>query len=344
MFSINGCDYFTHILSLLENIYKHSSIFLFLVKFMESKIYDNIIIGGGVTGYGAAMYAGRLGMKTLLIGETPGGTIILTDRVENYPGFSKLTGQELADKLKAHALDYKEFIEIKEGRVTKIEKKGEKFIIHEGDRKYETFSVIFSTGTKWRELKVPGHDEYKNQGVHYCALCDGFFYRNKVAAVVGGSDSAAKDALVLAEHASKVYMIYRGEQIHPEPPNMRRVLANKKIEIINNTNITEIKGGESGVSSVILDKAFEGSHELKLEGVFVAIGHIALSDLAKEAGVEVNQKGEIKINRDSETNIPGFYAAGDVVDTRFKQAITGVAEGVTAAFNAYEYVSDLKSK
>lgn len=311
---------------------------------MESKTYDTIIIGGGVTGYGAAMYAGRLGMKTLLLGETPGGTIILTDRVENYPGFSKLTGQELADNLRNHALDYKEFIEMKEGKATKIEKQGDKFIVSKGDEKFESYTVIYATGTKWRELNVPGHDKYKNLGVHYCALCDGFFYRGKITAVVGGSDSAAKDALVLAEHASKVYIIYRGEQIHPEPPNMRRVLANSKIEIISNTNITEIKGDDGGVKSVVLDNPYQNKNELELEGVFVAIGHIALSDLAKDLGVELNKKGEIIINRNSETNIKGFYAAGDVVDSHFKQAITGVAEGVTAAFNAYEYLSDIKSK
>ncbi len=311
---------------------------------MASKIYDTIIIGGGVSGYGAAMYAGRLGMKTLLIGETPGGTIILTDRVENYPGFSKLTGQELADKLKEHALDYKDFVEIKEGKIIKLEKKGDKFIVHSEKEKFETITVIYATGTKWRELNVPGHEEYKNKGVHYCALCDGFFYRNKVAAVVGGSDSAAKDALVLAEHASKVYIIYRGDKIRAEPPNLKRVEANKKIELIYKTNITEIKGDGKGVTSILLDTAYKGSKQLKLEGVFIAIGHIALSDIAKAAGVEVNEKGEIKINRNSETNIPGFYAAGDVVDSHFKQAITGVAEGVIAAYSAYEYIGNKKAK
>ena len=183
------------------------------------------------------------------------------------------------------------------------------------------------------------YDEYKNKGVHYCALCDGFFYRDKVTAIVGGSDSAAKDALVLAEHAKKVYMIYRRDQIRPEPVNKKRVENQPKIEIITNTNVVEIKGNEQGVTGLVLDKEYKGSKELALEGVFIAIGHIALSDLAKEVGVELNEKGEIKINRKAETNIPGFFAAGDVVDTHFKQAITGVAEGVLAAYGAYEYVN-----
>lgn len=304
-------------------------------------MYDVIIIGGGVTGYSAAMYAGRLGMKTLLVGETLGGTIILTDRIENYPGFSKITGVELADKLKSHALDYKEFVEMKEKKVTKIERNNEKecFAVHMGEDKVNAKTVIYATGTKWRELKVPGHDNYKNKGVHYCALCDGFFYKGKTVAVVGGSDSAAKEALVLADHADKVYIIYRKEKIRAEPPNQKRVDANNKIEIINNTSITEIKGDDKGITHVILDKPHDGSNELKLDGVFVAIGHIALSEIAKEAGIEVNDKGEVKINRKAETNISGFFAAGDVVDTHFKQAITGVAEGVLAAYGAYEYIN-----
>lgn len=302
-------------------------------------MYDTIIIGAGVTGYGAAMYAGRLGLKTLVIGELPGGTITTTDRVENYPGFIRVTGQELADSLRKHAEDYKEFVEFMDDRVTKIVKTKEGFKVQVSGKEISGKTVIFSTGTKWRELKVPGHDEFMNKGVHYCALCDGFFYRNKTVAIVGGSDSAAKDALVLAEHAKKVYIIYRKEKIHPEPPNMRRIEKSEKIEIINNANVTEIKGDKSGVTGVLLDREYEGSNELKLDGLFIAIGHIALSDLAKEIGVELNQKGEIKINRKSETNIPGFFAAGDVCDTHFKQAITGVAEGVLAAYGAYEFVN-----
>ena len=303
--------------------------------------YDTIIIGAGVTGFGAAMYAGRLGLKTLVIGEIPGGTIINTNIVENYPGFKKLTGQELADNLKEHALDYKEFVSVKESRVSKIEKIKNGFLVNAGKEKFEAKTIIYATGSKWRELNVPGHDEFKNKGVHYCALCDAFFYRNKITAVVGGSDSAIKDALVLSEHAKKVYIIYRKENIRAEPPNIRRVKAAKNIEIINNTNVVEIKGNEqAGVQFVVLDKEFNNNIELKLDGLFIAIGHLPLSDLAKGLGVELNEKNEIKINRKSETNIPGFFAAGDVVDTHFKQAITGVAEGVLAAYSAYEHISN----
>jgi thioredoxin reductase (NADPH) len=319
------------------NLYILKAVVICQVMFM--KTYDVIVIGAGVSGFAAAMYAGRLAMKTLVIGDTVGGTIILTNIVENYPGFIRLTGQELADNIKNHAMDYKDFVELEEKKVTKIEKKDDGFVVHMGEDIVESKTVIFATGTKWRQLEVSGNDKYQNRGIHYCALCDGFFYRGKTVAIVGGSDSAAKDALVLAEHAEKVYMIYRGENIHPEPPTARRVAANKKIEIINKTNITEILGDTNKVTGVVLDNPYNNNKVLKLDGLFIAIGHIALSELAKEVGVKTNDKGEIIINRRAETNVPGFFAAGDVVDTHFKQAIVGVAEGVIAAYDAYEYIN-----
>lgn len=298
-------------------------------------MYDVIIIGAGVTGLGAAMYSGRFGIKTLVLGESKGGTIILTDVVENYPGFIKLTGQELADKLEEHAKDYD--IEIKEEKVTDIAKQKNCFVVKTEKESFRTKTIIYATGTIWKKLKVPGEEEFANKGVHYCALCDGPVYKDKTLAVVGGSDSAAKEALLLSQFGKKVYIIYRGEKIRPEPINAERVKQNKKIEIINKTNVLEIKG-DKFVKSVILDNPYKGSKKFKLDAVFVDIGHIVLTDLAKKIGVRLNKKGEIIIDRESKTNIPGFFAAGDCVDTVFKQAITGVGEAVNASYAAYQYI------
>lgn len=311
--------------------------------------YDLIIIGAGVTGMAAAMYSARLGLKTLCLGyshgsEMPlGGVITTTNMVENYPGFSKLSGNELADKIREHALGY-DLVSLKEEKVETVAKKGKSFLVKTKKSEYQSKTILIATGTKWKKLEVPGSKEFENKGVAYCALCDSPLFKNKVAAVVGGSDSAAKDALVLAEHAKKVYIIYRKEKIRAEPINLKRVESNKKIEVINNANVLEIKG-DSVLRSVLLDKDFNGSRELKLDGLFVAIGHIVLSDLAKSLGVTLNEKGEIIIDhKTSETNIPGVYAAGDVADKPFKQAITGVAEGCTAAYSAFEYISKNSSK
>ncbi|MBR9700178.1 FAD-dependent oxidoreductase [Candidatus Woesearchaeota archaeon] len=300
-----------------------------------TELWDTIIIGAGVSAYGAAMYAGRFEIKTLMIGELPGGTIVNTDDVANYPGFKMITGMDLADKLREHAEEYN--ITQKNGRVVKVEKTGDCFTVSTNDESFKGKTVIFATGTEWRKLGVPGEKEFTGKGVHYCALCDGAFYKEKVAALVGGSDSAAKDALLLAKYAKKVYIIYRKENIRAEPINKRRVEQSDKIEVIPNTNVLEIKG-DKFVNKVILDKEYNGSTEFPIEGLFIDIGHIALSGLAKDLGVALNKKGEIIVDRHGFTNMEGVFAAGDVIDTDFKQAITGVAEGVTAAFNVYNYV------
>ena len=312
--------------------------------------YDVIIIGAGVTGLAAAMYAGRLNLQTLVLGDSSsnelpiGGVITLTEVVENYPGFKRLTGPELAEKIRDHALDYKDKVEIKKERVLEVLKSSKEsmcFLIKTDENKsYWSKTIIIATGTKWKKLPMKGALEYESKGVHYCALCDGFAFKNKIVAVVGGSDTAAKEAMLLTEYAKKVYIIYRGEKIRPEPINGERVEKNKKIEVILNTNIIEIKG-DKFVNHVILDKPFNKNTILKLDGIFGAIGNLPLSDIAKSLSVKINEKGEIIINHhDSTTNIKGIFAAGDVVDTEFKQAITGVAEGVTASYSAYKFVNE----
>ena len=306
-------------------------------------MFDVIIVGGGVSAYGAAMYCGRFNMKTLIIQKIKGGTIILTDIVENYPGFKKLTGMELAKNIEEHALEYKT-VSVEDGEVTKIEKQKDgtfKLRTLEGNN-YATQTVIYATGTEWKKLGAPGEKEYMNRGVHYCALCDGTFYKNKVIGVVGGGDSATKEALLLTTLASKVYMIVRKDKLRAEPINLDRALANEKLEVIYETEVKEIKGNGKNVSSVLLSKQYKGKNELELSAVFVEIGHDAITKLAVDAGVAVDKSKEIIINRLSETNVPGFFAAGDCCDTAFKQAITGVAEGVTASYSANLYIEKLK--
>ena len=300
-------------------------------------MYELIIIGGGVAGLSAALYAGRFQLKTLVIGEKLGGTIILTNDVSNYPGFKKITGMELFDKVKEHAKDYD--IEIVEKKVEKVKKGKGYFEVSTNEKAYKAKTIIFATGTEWRKLNVPGEQEFTNKGVHYCALCDGALYKDKIIGIAGGSDSAAKEALLLAEYGKKVYIIYRKEKIRAEPINAKRVEQNKKIEIINNTNIKEIKG-DKFVNSIVLDKPYKGSKEFKLDALFIEIGHIPLSELAKSIGIKTNDKKEIIIDKDSATNVKGVFACGDVVDSKFKQAITGAAEGVIAAYNVYQYVKN----
>lgn len=261
------------------------------------------------------MYSGRLGMKTLIVGDNLGGTITLTTGIENYPGFKSVSGTELAGKLREHAQEYgAEFLE---DLAIDIRRAGNCFEIFTSGKKFLSKCIVFATGTKHRKLEVPRAEKFENRGVHYCALCDGSFYRDKVVAVIGGGDSAAKEALLLATYAKKIYIIYRGEKIRPEPINARRIEGSKKIEVITRANVIEIKG-DTKVSSAVLDREYKGSRELEVDGLFIAIGGVPLSKLAKKLGVETNEKGEIKIDRQAKTNVGGIFAAGDVTDTAYR--------------------------
>src|SRR3989338_9619394 len=274
--------------------------------------YDFVVIGGGSAGYPAAIYAARFGLKTIVITKERGGLLTTTHVVENYPGFIRLSGPELMQHMEDHVKDYD--VPIVDDEVVDIGKEGDYFIVKARESQYKAKAVLLATGTERRKLNVPGEKEFYGKGVSYCATCDAPLFKGKVIGVVGGSDSAAKEALLLAEYGSKVYIIYRGEKIRPEPVNMTRVMNNRKIEIINNTNVKEIKGNKF-VSHVVLDKPYKGKKELPLDALFVEIGHIPLSELAKKVGVKLNEKGEIIIDRMARTSVPGIYAAGDVASS-----------------------------
>lgn len=302
-------------------------------------MYDFIIIGGGISGLSGAMYATRLGLKTLTLAEMPGGLITTTHLVENWPGIKSISGPDLAVSLYDHAVA--SGTEIKNEKAVKVEKtdgKGYKVTTKSGE--YEGKAILFATGTEHKKLGIPGEKEFENKGVSYCALCDGAFFKGKTVCIVGGGDSAAKEALFLSEHASQVYIIVRRDVLRAEPINAERVAKNNKIEILYKSQLEEIIGGENSKVSKVRFKPGEGKYsgqEIPMDGVFLAIGHNAQTELAKELGVDLNEKNEIMINRKAETNIPGVFAAGDCADTEFKQAITGSAEAVTAAYYAYHY-------
>jgi thioredoxin reductase (NADPH) len=304
-------------------------------------MYDFIIIGSGASGLSAAMYASRLNLKTLVIGEQPGGLITTTHIVENWPGTVSISGPDLGMAFFEHA--QKSGAEFKNEKAMSVEKtdgEGGKpvYTVKTSSGSYEGRSLLIATGTKHRTLEIPGIKEYENKGVSYCALCDGGFYKEKVVSVVGGGDSAAKEAIFLSEHASKVYVFVRKDFLRAEPINQELIDKSDKIEVKFKTELAEVVADESGekVGGV---KTTTGE-EIPMSAVFLAIGHLAQTELAEGLGVDLNDKKEIKIDRTSATNLPGVFAAGDCADTGFKQAITGSAEGVTAAYYAFKFVKE----
>ncbi len=300
---------------------------------MPNEMYDVGIIGAGIVGLAGAIYARRMNLKTIVFGNEKGGTLAKTHVVENYPGFIRLTGTELMDKILEHAKTYEPTIIMK--NVVDIKKQKGCFKISTKDEQFSAKILLFASGSIWRELGVPGEKEYQNKGVHYCASCDGPVYKGKkTVAVVGGGDSAVKESLLLSEFFQEVYIFARST-FKPEPINMERMKANKKIKSFEGVEVKEIKG-DKFANEIVLTKPINGSTNLKVDAVFVDIGHIPLSDLAVKLGVKVNKDKEIIITREAKTNISQIYAAGDVGDLKFKQAITGVGEAVTAIYSIYD--------
>lgn len=302
--------------------------------------YDLVIIGAGLSGLGAALYAGRFRLNTLVIGKDTGGVINTASKVDNYPGLPEIDGMELGDKVKDHAMKFGANLKLE--IVKEVCKKDDIFEITTNKDIYLATTVIIATGSTPRKLGIPGEEEFWGNGVHTCAMCDGYIYNDKTVAVVGGSDSAAKEALILAETAKKVYIIYRREKIRAEPITTEAVKAKDNIEIIYNTNVTEAKG-EEVLNSLVLDKEYNNSNELKVNGMFVEIGHVPLTDMVQKIDLEMTDRKEIIVNTMAETNVPGVFGAGDVTSFPFKQAITGVAQGVTAAWSAFNYIKKKKN-
>ena len=243
------------------------------------KIWDFIILGGGPTAIGCAIYAARFGLDILVIGKTYGGLIATTHIVENYPGITSVSGTEFVEMFRDH-MDSLSIPYISD-EIKSIEKAKDHFILHSFFQRFKTRTICIATGSERKKLGIPGEDKFAGRGVSYCATCDGPFFKDKIVCVIGGSDSAAKEALFLAQHAKKVYIIYRGEEIRAEPINKKRVYETDNIEIIYKTNITSIKG-DGNVKSVI----FDNGQEFKVDGVFIEIGSNTASEIVKDIGVK----------------------------------------------------------
>jgi len=308
-------------------------------------IYPLIIIGSGPGGLTASIYASRYRIKHLVIGKQLGGMIALASAVENYPGFKRISGLELAEKMAKQA----RFLgaEIISDEVLEIENKNssssqpEFKIITASGKIYKAKAIILATGTKRRELGVPGEKEFLGRGVSYCATCDAAFFENKLVAVIGGANAAVMSADHLARFAKKVYLIYRGKPLRAEPIWRERVEENPKIEIVYNTNVVKILGKEK-VEGVELDNPYQGLKTLPLDGVFIEIGGVPTGELVRKLGVELDRGDFIRVNPQMETNVRGVFAAGDIANLHgeLQQIIIACAEGAIAATSVYKFLQE----
>ncbi len=306
-------------------------------------MHDLIIVGLGPAGLTAAIYAARYTLKTLVIGSSPGGQVAESGRIENYPGFKKINGPELVQRMVEQAKSFG--VEIVRGEVLSIKYQGGGFRVSVGERVYESRAVILAIGVEPRKLGVPGETELIGKGVSYCALCDAPLFKDKVVAMVGGGDSALDGALELAEHARKIYLIHRREEFLAKPDFVRRARENPKIELVLNTNVTQIKGGDR-VEGVALDKPYQGQSELSAEGVFIEIGNLPPRKLPEDLGLKSDKVGYVEVADDMSTSLTGVFAAGDITtgSNQMKQIVTACAEGAVAAQSVYRYLKDQKLK
>lgn len=292
--------------------------------------HDMVIVGAGVAGLNAALYATRYKMKIVVIGMEPGGTGNEAAKIDNWIGSPGKTGTGLMQDFIDHVKSYD--VQILEKMVVETKKEGDVFKVKTDDgEEYVGKTLLLATGLKRRKLDVEGVDKYEGKGVSYCFTCDAPLFRDAKVGVVGGNDSAAQAALLLSKYASKVYVIYRKEPMRCEPTLLEKIEKNEKIEMVYNANVTKALG-EGTLERVELDN---GS-TLEVEGLFIEIGSVPSAVFIKKLGVEVNEKDYIKINRECETNVEGVYAAGDVTDGPLKQLITAAAEGAISAFMAYK--------
>lgn len=305
------------------------------------KKYDCIIIGAGAAGLTAALYAVRRTLKTIVITKDLGGQASLAGTVENYPGLGEENGLKIMEQFKEQA--EKNGAEIVFREVDEIEKGKDQFIVKTRDENYIGKTIILAFGLTPKDLGVPGEYELKNKGVSYCATCDAPLFKDKTVAVVGGGNSALDAAELLTKIAKKVYMIHRRGNFGGENVVLEKLKERDNIEVLLNTEITEIQGSNKVESIKIKDNQTNEANEIKCAGVFVEVGYIAKTDMVKDL-VECNERKQIKIGRDCETSCPGVFAAGDVTDITYKQIVISAGEGAKAALQAYKFLQQKSGK
>ena len=308
----------------------------------EETVHQLIIVGSGPAGYTAAIYAARANLKPLLFASSvsPGGDLMTTTEVENFPGFVEgIQGPELMTNIGAQAERFGADIRYEDVASLELEGPVKKVILTDGSV-HLAKAVIVSTGSEYRKLGVEGEARLSGYGVSWCATCDGFFFKEKTLAVVGGGDSALEEALFLTNFASKVYLIHRRDTFRASEIMAKRALEHEKIEVIWDSVVSSIEGQDKVSSLTLTNVKTEQQTQLEVEGVFVAIGSDPRTALV-EGQLDLTEAGTIAVDGRSRTSLPGVFAAGDVIDPTYRQAITAAGSGCVAALDAQHYLESL---
>ena len=302
-----------------------------------------VILGSGIAGLTAALYAARANLNPVVIsGYEEGGQLMLTTVVENYPGFPDgVMGPELIQKMKDQAKKFGAKFKSVEAKGFNVFK--DHVEIETNEEKIKTATLIIATGASAKWLDIPSEKKFKGRGIHTCATCDGYFYQDKELMVIGGGDSACEESTFLTKFAKKVTIVHRRDEMRASKIMQQRVKNNPKIKFIWNTVIEDLKGDSTLKSAILKDVNTGKTKEMKIDGIFLAIGHIPNTSIFK-GKVDMDDHGFIKTDRKLQTNVPGVFAAGDVQDPRYKQAVTAAGTGCQAAMEAEKYCEEWKEK
>jgi len=307
---------------------------------MEERLRNVIVIGSGPAGYTAALYAARADLEPLVLkGLEAGGQLMLTTEVENYPGFADgIMGPELMDQMEKQAQRFG--AEILAVHVTEVDLSSRPFLVKAGDQTWRARTVIIATGATARWLDIPGEERLRGRGVSACATCDGFFFRDRELVVVGGGDTAMEEATFLTKFASKVTIVHRRDEFRASKVMQDRVFAHPKIEVVWDTVLDEIVG-EQAVTGVVVRNVKTGeTSSVATDGVFMAIGHDPATSLFGDQ-LETDAEGYLVVREPStETNVDGVFAAGDVTDHTYRQAVTAAGQGCKAAIDAERFLGE----
>jgi len=299
------------------------------------KNYDVAILGAGPAGLSAGIYSARYGLKTAVISQSIGGMANYAASIENYPSFNG-SGIELMKRFAEQAK--KCGVEILEREIVNIAKEKQFTIQTSRNEMIKASAVIICLGTEKKKLNIPGEDKFLGMGVSYCATCDASFFRDKTIAVIGGRNSAAQTALMLAIHSKKVYILYRQDLLNCEDALLAKIKNSKNIEIIYKSVPVRIEGKDS-VEKLLIEQ--DGKERaLKVDGIFVEIGSVPASSIIKKIGVKTNDMGYIPADDEMKTNVEGVFAAGDIIVTPLRQIIISAAQGAVASFSAYKFLKE----
>ena len=302
-------------------------------------MHDVAVIGGGAAAHGAALYAMRYQLQTIMVIEEFGGETATASVVENYPGHVSIDGLDLIQTMETQVK--KLGAEVVQGKAERVEQRRGCFGVGAGGHEVEAKSLILAVGRERRLLGLPKEKAWVGMGISYCPTCDAPLYGDQTVAIVGGGDSAVKGAILLAKYAKQVYVIHRGPKLGGEPINNERLQKASNVAFLFKSRVTALSG-EDGLRAVVLDPPYERQEELPVDGLFVEIGAEPRIELAESLGVNLDDKGYIKTDSMMRTNVDGVFGAGDVTNASgsLKQVITSAAQGVLAATSAYEYVSE----